>query len=123
MEFPFSVTSVFFPTFFSSFRHLFAVLEPASANSLPVLQPIPSQIPGMEARGSCDFPVQAESCLYSVFDPAKHGAKKAHCLESTRKTVQHIQGIAETGIGIIFFPISGSLCNINNLCSFVLYLL
>lgn len=35
---------------------------------------------------------------------------------------QHMPAIIEEGKGIIFFPVSDSLCNINNLCSFVLYL-
>lgn len=47
----------------------------------------------------------------------------ARCSGSMNKTVQHRWAITDEGIGIVFFPISGSLCNINNLCSFVLYLL
>lgn len=46
----FSDISLFPDIMFLSFKHLmFDPLGPASANSLPILQPLPNQIPGIEA--------------------------------------------------------------------------
>lgn len=119
VTFCFSYITLLFPYIILLLQTLvFDPLGPTSTNSLSFLQPIPSQIPIMETRVAAGTLCrQDQACVQYLW------SQGPCCWERTSKTAPHIQSVTQEVIGIVFFPISVSLCSINILCSFVLYLL